>query len=282
MRQNPDYFPGYYTADRKIDIQVMDRMLLERCLAWILAADSITQEAALDEYVDTVISLIELDGANPRHRYDVQEQALSTINVLVNQNGRNKSSFANQETRMYMREQFLKRLTERLMDTKYGNSYIAPTPEINQRRTQLRQTFQTILDVDPSIFPAASVNADAQSQISADVKEPPLLSSHILIEIPDRHKSSEFLRLFSNEIKNKKWKIYASLNESGRSATLEIFPVDLRKIQRKAKDPEAALREVLQPVEDFLSANGYKAGSVIKDDPRWLTTQWSANNEAGN
>lgn len=160
MDQNPNYFPGYYTANRKIDVQVMDRLLLERCTAWIFANDEITREAAFDEYVDTVISLVELDGTDPRHRHDVQEQALSTINVLVNEQGRSRSLNTNQEIRVFMREQFLIRMSARFFDRKYGNSYGDSNPEVDKRRTQLRNSFQTVLDVDPTLiaFPSDMSN----------------------------------------------------------------------------------------------------------------------------
>ena len=257
----------------------MDRMLLERCTPWIVATDEVNREAALDEYVDTVLGIIALDGINIRHRFDVREQALSTINVLVNKQGQGNPPLMNQETRMYMREQFLIRLTERLLDSKYGNSYRARNPEIDKRRTELRSTFQTVLDVDSSVFqtrslPDASGLPQTAPRISAASPEGMQSPSRIQIQFQDPRIGRAFSEQLGKQARKKRWQVNISYTTSGSLLTLEIYPTNLGKIQRKG-NPHDALRSVLQPIEDYLTANGCKPGSIITDDPRWLTTEWS-------
>lgn len=271
MDQNPNYFSGYFTADRKVDVQQMDTMLLERCRPWVYASDPLTTEAALSEYVDAVIDLIGLDGMNPRHRYDVQEQALSTINVLVNAQGRQASLFANQETRMYMREQFLMQLTAQLLDRKFGNAYNAPTAALTQRRNELRGLFQTVLNVDPSII----ANAEVTPRIAAnDVREKMTTPGHLQVECTDRHRGLALARALGKEARKRGWKIHAGFTQSGMSGTLEIYPKNLSGIQRRNEHPDAVVQAILQPVEEYLKANGCTPGSIIQDDPQWLTFQW--------
>ncbi len=278
MDQNPNYFPGYYTEGRKVNVETMDRMLLERCMAWILAKDDVTSEAAFREYIDVVIQLIELDGANASHRHDVQEQALSTINVLLNEQGRRHTMLGNQDMKMYMREKFFKGMLGRLFDRKFENSRQSPDPKIDKRRNELRDSFKTILDVDQSVFDQFAEGTENQPRAIPHVPDPEskeivLPPSHIKIDFPDRRQGSIFYEKLCKEVRKNRWKFIVGFTSSGPSGTLEMYPKNLNKIRRQAR-PDDALRSTLQPIEDYLTANGYAQGATIKDDPRWVAIEW--------
>ncbi len=136
-----------------INIDQMDGAINERCIDYINASELIEQKAALQEFVDAVIQIVEIAGADPVHRIDVVKQAKYVIGFHMR---RLKSEYGKQlleETIVRLTDEFDTALIEALLDQRYQNS-LRPTEhqseEITAARELLRSRAKSVITVvDP-------------------------------------------------------------------------------------------------------------------------------------
>lgn len=196
------------SRDRKVNIADMDGVIWERCDAWITARSDVALEAALQEYVDAILQIISFDESNASHRHDVIEQALATINTVVNHHGRDRSTFANQEVRMYSRDVFQTRLIETMMDQKNGNSIRLKNVQIDRQREDLRSTFKKVMRVDPSV-------------VGIPLEQPALLDTNDW----KRHENAEVIIQVDYRDVQERDKSLDKLRKMKESESVEIIPI---------------------------------------------------------
>ena len=264
--------PADIGPGRKVDIHEMDGVIMERCIPWITATDHITSEAALEEYIDAILQIISFDERNPSHRHDVLEQAIAVINTLVNHYGRGRSLYTNQETRMYMVDQYQRRLAEKILDVKNGNSIRPEQQQIDRRRDELRLNFKKTMWVDSIDIPQTEhpMLPDAN-----DWKKFENIEAMIQVDYRDEEARDVSLeRLKKMTQGNSDIQVIAI--EEDNIHSIQISPTNLsdRSI--------VFVENVLQPYLKLLRESGYpKIDTLKKDFPPCLISHWRQKPKIG-
>lgn len=275
---------------RKMSTEQLDAVLMERCRPWIESnSDDIHREAALDEFVSSVVEIIEADGQNAWHRHDVVEQAVATIKFLVNHTGRG-GGFNLQEVRTYMVDQFQGRLLHALLDQQYNNSLrdsgTTAERDIRSARERIRTGFGKIINLDETRDSSTPTENGTVVDLpqSAEQKETEIPVARIQLDFSNRREGIEFAQMLGKKVKKIKGKypLWVHTIESGPSVSAFVSVPHPTGIQRKSEKPAAAMNEIMQPMEYILTDLGYEKGNVgiSEQYPEWHTAFWKKKNAA--
>lgn len=138
-------------ADKIINIDHLDAVMIERCRPWIDAKEGDTsQKAALQEFIKMTLEIIQVAGNDPLHRDDVIEQARATITFLATDQAKEWPSDLRKANRDRRLEAFNRALVNTLLDMQYGNSLSDLDPakdQIDKAADSLRGKFRKTIDV---------------------------------------------------------------------------------------------------------------------------------------
>jgi hypothetical protein len=254
---------------RNVDIHEMDGVIFERCSDWLASKDALTYEAALSEYIDAILQIVSFDEANPSHRHDVVEQALATINTVVNYHGKTDSMYRNEQECAFARDQFQSRLIEKLLDQKNGNSIRSESLNVERRRDEIRSNFTKVMWVDSSIMENTASLRLPQAKETIDWNKHENVEAMIQIDCPDWQSWQALIKKMKKLVaKNKDLELSAHESEGVRSVT--ISPAHLNYC---ASD---RARELMSPIENMLQSESCMKIDTLKNDHyHCLISHWS-------
>jgi hypothetical protein len=138
----------------KVDGNDIDGVLNERCIAYIKAQPGVEQTAALHEFVDDVMKMVDLISPDALHRHSIVVQAIYNVGYFGNR------MIPNVEGKdlviLDLTQKFATALVQAPLDEKYGNSVHEETgadhiKEVEDARKKLRSAFIRTVKVT---FPA--------------------------------------------------------------------------------------------------------------------------------